>query len=147
MRDFLTNHIRPKTLAVQTKGDAEYIRKSFKGGRTQCHCPIVELTDEQLRAGWRLCYPDIASLYPTVVLYDGLPAGVPTTLDPGPRRPGFPHSGIHEWLLGKCGFLTVDVECPTDLLHPVLPEKVDGKLNFTLEPKPEVEQVFAICEL
>jgi hypothetical protein len=54
-------------------------------------------------------------------------------------------SDLDEWLRDKCGFARVDVDCPQDLVHPVLPETIDGRLNFTLEPKRGV--VFTIVEL
>eukprot|EP00873_Tetraselmis_striata_P000952 jgi/Tetstr1/421216/TSEL_001121.t1 len=36
------------------------------------------------------------------------------------------------------GFINCDFECPTDLFHPVIPEKKDGKLIFDLLPKRDV---------
>ena len=138
---YLSNHMPADSLAVLYPEEAAICRKAFRGGRTQSHCPLFELTPAQIAAGWRIRGLDVCSLYPAVLFYDLMPCGAPTRVSASDCASV---GDVGAWLQGKCGFACVDVECPDELLHPVLPEMGD-RLNFTLEPK--TRQWYTIVEL
>ena len=135
---YLLLDIPEDMLAVLKPDEAAMARVSLFGGRTDICNPIVELTDAQLKAGWRLKYEDFCSLYPTVMWDKVMPVGVPSTH-------GEIGGDLAAWLFDKVGFVTVDCEVPKDLIYPVLPTKRDGRLNFTCDNI--VEGTFSIVEI
>lgn len=115
-------------------------RNAFFGGRTGATSVYKKFDASKGEYG---CYFDICSLYPTVNYYDPYPVGEPTiflydeldqgwsVLEPGGAAP-IPTPDPPE-LDALFGFVYCTVTCPTDLYHPVLPEKKsDGKLVFDL---------------
>ncbi len=81
-------------------------------------------------------YKDVTSLYPTVNYYDPYPVGHPTII----KDPELFEKMVKEnSLLGHFGFIKCSgYYSNTQLYHPVLPERVDGKLEFNLHPKTAV---------
>ena len=86
-------------------------------------------------------YVDFTSLYPDILKYKRFPVGHPEKItkdmDQLLLRPCkgncfySPCPGVH-WELPYFGVMKVTVLPPTDLLHPVLPLKCNGKLKFPL---------------
>jgi hypothetical protein len=102
-------------------------RRAFFGGRTNSIRHDVKV---DWRAGWRLWYQDFTSLYPAVnYSVDGQewPVGVPDIyigMDvetvPAPQ------------LADAFGLWAVSIHPPKTLLHPVIPQSMNGKLVFVL---------------
>ena len=101
----------------------------------------MELTPKQVKEGWSLGYADVVSEYSTVMNYTEMPSGVPEIQ----KEIIIGHEACAIFLKGKCGFAEVDVIPPKNLIHPVLPERRNGKLSFNLLPK--TKQVYTIVEL
>ena len=92
-------------------------RDAFYGGRTgmaKCYHKVEE--------NERILYGDFTSLYPTINKYGTYPIGHPQIIvNPESQN-------IQDYF----GIAKVDVLAPEKLLHPVLPEKLNGKLMFPL---------------
>ena len=100
-------------------------RNAFYGGRTgmaKCFHKAEE--------GEQILYEDFTSLYPTINKYGTYPIGHPQILVNPPDQ------DIHSYF----GIAKVDVIAPENLLHPVLPVKLNGKLMFPLCKKCVEEQ-------
>ena len=86
-------------------------------------------------------YVDFTSLYPDILKYRRFPVGHPKRIIKDFQQclfkpcDGncfyFPCEGKH-WVLPYFGVIKVTVLPPTDLIHPVLPLKCNGKLKFPL---------------
>ena len=101
-------------------------RNAFYGGRTGiAKCFHKGDEGEQIR------YEDFTSLYPTINKYGTYPIGHPQILVNPPDQ------DIHSYF----GIAKVDVIAPENLLHPVLPVKLNGKLMFPLCTKCVEEQL------
>ena len=101
-------------------------RHTFYGGQTgmaKCFLKAEE--------GEQILYEDFTSLYPTINKYGAYPIGHPQILVNPPDQ------DIHSYF----GIAKVDVIAPENLLHPVLPVKLNGKLTFPLCKKCVEEQL------
>lgn len=111
------------------------IRESFCGGHTEPYGLYKKCNEEE-----KIRYVDYTSLYPSVQFgklhgltpetYDTIqelhfPCGHPVEVK------GVRQEDLHLYF----GFVKCDIECPEDLMIPILPEKKSGKLMFDLEPK------------
>ena len=126
---FLSKYMKEKTIPKLQKEEDQFIRRGLFGGRTEVFQRWLSETEKRELANKEkeILYYDVNSLYPAVMSKYPLPCGTP------------------EWKefngkLEDCfGFLEVDVECPTSLFLPVLPEKKDMgnsvKNMFDLTPK------------
>ena len=81
--------------------------------------------------GEQILYEDFTSVYPTINNYGTYPIGHPQILVNPPDQ------DIHSYF----GIAKVDVIAPENLLHPVLPVKLNGKLMFPLCTKCVEEQL------
>ena len=112
------------------------LRDCYFGGRTNGIVLYKKFYD-----GEKGKYVDFTSLYPDILKYERFPVGHPEKItrdmDQLLLRPCkgncfySPCPGVH-WELPYFGVMKVTVLPPTDLLHPVLPLKCNGKLKFPL---------------
>ena len=112
------------------------LRDCYFGGRTN-----ALVLHRKFDKGEKGKYVDFTSLYPDILKYRRFPVGHPerTTSDFKqclfkPCEGNcfyFPCEGKH-WTLPYFGVMKVIVLPPTDLIHPVLPLKCNGKLKFPL---------------
>ena len=112
------------------------LRDCYFGGRTNGIVLYKKFYD-----GEKGKYVDFTSLYPDILKYKRFPVGHPEKItkdmDQLLLRPCkgncyySPCPGVH-WELPYFGVMKVTVLPPTDLLHPVLPLKCNGKLKFPL---------------
>jgi len=92
-------------------------RKAFFGGRTEGHRLYHKCKQNE-----KILYLDYTSLYPTINKYGWYPIGHPKL-----------HKDITpEDAITKKGLIYCDILPPRGLYYPVLPAKVNGKLNFIL---------------
>lgn len=130
-----------RAIAVLDAEVAQMIREGFCGGRT---CVMQAYVKSDPEAGRRIRYADVTSLYPWVNSTCEYPKGHPKVASFGSEG-----EKITDITLGLCtdklGFSRVDVIPPQGLLHPVLPEKRDHRLQFDLLPK--ISKVFSSVEL
>jgi hypothetical protein len=113
-------------IGILTKEEYNFCKRGFFGGRTEVFKLHKQYTMKDIENGIYGKYPDIQSLYPTVQFFDELPCGIPKW-DNNPV-----YDDILEYLNSHFGYIECDVECPKDLIIPVLPEKKDAKLMFDL---------------
>ena len=112
------------------------LRDCYFGGRTNGIVLYKKFYD-----GEKGKYVDFTSLYPDILKYKRFPVGHPEKItkdmDQLLLRPCkgncfySPCPGVH-WELPYFGVMKVTVLPPTNLLHPVLPLKCNGKLKFPL---------------
>jgi hypothetical protein len=115
-------------IAILTRSEYDFCRNAFFGGRTDARVLHVK----SLKGMLGIFSLDVNGLYPTVMTYDLLPYGDPWN--------GVPCKGISNCHLfiknlhldGNCAIIKCNITCPKNLYHPVLPEKLDGKLTFHL---------------
>ena len=127
VRDFLN------TVNIQ---DPINLRDCYFGGRTNALVLHKKFAD-----GEKGKYVDFTSLYPDILKYRRFPVGHPKRIIKDFQQclfkpcDGncfyFPCEGKH-WVLPYFGVIKVRVLPPTDLIHPILPLKCNGKLKFTL---------------
>ena len=127
VRDFLN------TVNIQ---DPINLRDCYFGGRTNALVLHKKFAD-----GEKGKYVDFTSLYPDILKYRRFPVGHPKRIIKDFQQclfkpcDGncfyFPCEGKH-WVLPYFGVIKVTVLPPTDLIHPVLPLKCNGKLKFPL---------------
>lgn len=53
-------------------------RGALRGGRTIISCMLKTLTPDELARGWKICYQDVNSLYPSEQFFKSFPVGIPT---------------------------------------------------------------------
>ena len=117
---------REKKIGIIPFKEIDWIRQAFFGGRTNATKLIYNFKE-----GEEGKYSDITSLYPTVNYYDAYPKGHYEVYD-NQYCIDNQYDILQEIREEKYyGFLEVDVECPNNLYHPVLPRKGD-KLFFDL---------------
>ena len=122
-----------KSLNIQDPID---LRDCYFGGRTN-----GLILYKYFKGGEKGRYVDFTSLYPDILKYRRFPVGHPekiirdfeqcTLTDCDGNCFYFPCAGYH-LTLPYFGVMNVTVLPPTDLLHPVLPIKCNGKLKFPL---------------
>ena len=127
VRDFLN------TVNIQ---DPINLRDCYFGGRNNALVLHKKFAD-----GEKGKYVDFTSLYPDILKYRRFPVGNPKRIIKDFQQclfkpcDGncfyFPCEGKH-WVLPYFGVIKVTVLPPTDLIHPVLPLKCNGKLKFPL---------------
>ena len=127
VRDFLNN------VNIQ---DPINLRDCYFGGRTNALVLHKKFAD-----GEKGKYVDFTSLYPDILKYRRFRVGHPKRIIKDFQQclfkpcDGncfyFPCEGKH-WVLPYFGVIKVTVLPPTDLIHPVLPLKCNGKLKFPL---------------
>ena len=127
VRDFLN------TLNIQ---DPINLRDCYFGGRTN-----ALVLHRKFPEGEKGKYVDFTSLYPDILKYRRFPVGHPERITSDFQQCLFtpcdgncfysPCEGNH-WTLPYFGVMQVTVLPPTDLIHPVLPLKCNGKLKFPL---------------
>ena len=127
IRDFLDS------LNIQ---DPINLRDCYFGGRTN-----ALVLHRKFDKGEKGKYVDFTSLYPDILKYRRFPVGHPDRITIEFKQclfkpcEGncfyFPCGGKH-WTLPYFGVMKVTVLPPTDLIHPVLPLKCNGKLKFPL---------------
>ena len=113
------------------------LRDCYFGGRTNA----LVFSTENLIKEKKGKYVDFISLYPDILKYRRFPVGHPERITSDFKQclfkpcEGncfyFPCEGKH-WTLPYFGVMKVTVLPPTDLIHPVLPLKCNGKLKFPL---------------
>ena len=139
--DFLRDLDLPKTI------DA---REAYFGGRTNA----IKLHQTFTR-DFPGCYFDFCSLYPDVLKYNRYPIGHPdrmTDAFPAPvsypctgNCPYHPCRGTHVYL-PYFGLMKLRILPPRNLLFPVLPLKINGKLMFPLCNKCAREENVTSCQ-
>ena len=93
------------------------VRAGFYGGRTNALILYLKaMLNEEIR------HYDVCSLYPAILKYGVYPVGHPEVITP------VDHTDITQYF----GIAKVKVRPPKNLLHPVLPHRVGGKLKFIL---------------
>jgi hypothetical protein len=102
------------TLDIQPRLDP---KNAFFGGRTDGQRLFYQVSE-----GEKIQYYDFTSLYPTVQKYDRFPVGHPTAIITSDFK------DIHTYF----GFVKCVIHPPRQLLHPVLPVRMHGKLTFPL---------------
>ena len=127
VRDFLN------TLNIQ---DPINLRDCYFGGRTN-----ALVLHKKFPEGEKGKYVDFTSLYPDILKYRRFPVGHPERITSNFQQCLFtPCNGDcfysscegKHWTLPYFGVMQVTVLPPTDLIHPVLPLKCNGKLKFPL---------------
>ena len=127
VRDFLN------TLNIQ---DPINLRDCYLGGRTN-----ALVLHKKFPEGEKGKYVDFTSLYPDILKYRRFPVGHPERITSNFQQCLFtPCNGDcfysscegKHWTLPYFGVMQVTVLPPTDLIHPVLPLKCNGKLKFPL---------------
>ena len=126
------------------------LRDGYFGGRTN---GIVLY--KKFGTGEKGRYVDFTSLYPYILKYKRFPVGHPVRVTNNfeslmltPCEGGcfyFPCDKLH-WELPYFGVMKVTVLPPTDLLHPVLPIKCNGKLKFPLCYKCACNESQVMCQ-
>ena len=104
-----------------TNLDALRPRDALFGGRTnstKLYQEIDESANEEIK------YIDVCSLYPTICKYRQFPLGHP----PIYSQENIDKDNTRQY----CGLIKCKVLPPTNLYHPVLPQKCSQKLMFTL---------------
>ena len=127
VRDFLN------TINIQ---DPINLRDCYFGGRTN-----ALVLHKKFPEGEKGKYVDFISLYPDILKYRRFPVGHPERITSNLQQCLFTPcdgdcfysscEGKH-WTLPYFGVMQVTVLPPTDLIHPVLPLKCNGKLKFPL---------------
>jgi len=120
---------------IHTGKEYDFIKRSFSGGRTEPISIYKKMTAKELMLGLVMKYIDITSLYPSVQFLDMLPYDLGIWKEP----PNL------DTVTLDSGFYEVDINCPNDLMLPVLGESRNGKFMFDLLPK--VKQVYTHLEL
>jgi hypothetical protein len=143
MKNFRTNFMRDENLAVLTKAEYDFVRRSFCGGRTNAAKLYRKWTAEELEKGVCGRKIDIQSLYPTTQFYDFIPVGVPKWDEVEVEFDT--QEQMKQYIDTHFGFIECDVVCPKNDFFPTLPEKKDGKLVFDLTDKRKM--VFTSAEL
>jgi hypothetical protein len=108
------------------------IRDGFYGGRTnayQLYMKIVETLNEIIK------FLDVNSLYPEALKYAVYPKGHGEVVVKDFKK------DAREYF----GFIKVRVISPKNLLHPVLPMRINGKLKFTLCRTCAEKKNFKLC--
>ena len=127
VRDFLN------TINIQ---DPINLRDRYFGGRTN-----ALVLHKKFPEGEKGKYVDFTSLYPDILKYRRFPVGHPERITSNFQQCLFtPCNGDcfysscegKHWTLPYFGVMQVTVLPPTDLIHPVLPLKCNGKLKFPL---------------
>ena len=127
VRDFLN------TINIQ---DPINLRDCYFGGRTN-----ALVLHKKFPEGEKGKYVDFTSLYPDILKYRRFPVGHPERITSNFQNCLFtPCNGDcfysscegKHWTLPYFGVMQVTVLPPTDLIHPVLPLKCNGKLKFPL---------------
>ena len=127
VRDFLN------TINIQ---DPINLRDCYFGGRTN-----ALILHKKFPEGEKGKYVDFTSLYPDILKYRRFPVGHPERITSNFQQCLFtPCNGDcfysscegKHWTLPYFGVMQVTVLPPTDLIHPVLPLKCNGKLKFPL---------------
>ena len=127
VRDFLN------TINIQ---DPINLRDCYFGGRTN-----ALVLNKKFPEGEKGKYVDFTSLYPDILKYRRFPVGHPQRITSNFQQCLFtPYNGDcfysscegKHWTLPYFGVMQVTVLPPTDLIHPVLPLKCNGKLKFPL---------------
>ncbi len=112
------------------------IRDSYFGGRTNALVLHKVFTD-----GEKGYYVDFTSLYPDILKYKRFPIGhpqriiknfAPCYLKPCDGDCMYDVCEGHHWALPYFGIMKATFRPPSDLLHPILPLKCNGKLKFPL---------------
>jgi hypothetical protein len=139
---YKTLHLPENTLAVLNEEELEFAKRSMHGGRTDVRKMIQFYSKDQVEKGIYAKYQDVQSLYPTVQFYDKLPCGIPKIhrfFDPINKtfkvdnQPSI-DDVINNWF----GIVECDLQVVKYLHHPVIVEKIDGKLMATLHDKKNV---------
>ena len=127
VRDFLN------TINIQ---DPINLRDCYFGGRAN-----ALVLQNKFPEGEKGKYVDFTSLYPDILKYRRFPVGHPERITSNFQQCLFTPcegdcfysscEGKH-WTLPYFGVMQVTVLLPTDLIHPVLPLKCNGKLKFPL---------------
>ncbi len=143
MSVFLTNHYNPENnpIAVLTKYEYEFVKRSFVGGRTEAIRNYKKWEDHEIANGIGGRYVDIQSLYPTVQFYDELPIGLPEIT----KNVITNKKKITQIVNNTYGFIECDIKPNKNLFIPTLVFKEQGKLVGTLEDRENV--VFHTTEL
>ena len=137
---YRTFHLPSNTLALLTKEETEFAKRAMHGGRTDVRKMIQFYSKEQVEKKIYAKYQDVQSLYPTVQFYDNLPVGVPkiiiyhdTLMDYSVQdQPTIEE--VMEWF----GFVECDLELIAYIHHPIVLEKINGKLQANLNVKKNV---------
>ena len=127
VRDFLN------TINIQ---DPINLRDCYFGGRTN-----ALVLHKKFSEGEKSKYVDFTSLYPDILKYKRFPVGHPERITSNFQQCLFTPcdgdcfysscEGKH-WILPYFGVMQLTVLPPTDLIHPLLPLKCNGKLKFAL---------------
>ena len=136
-----------KSLNLQ---DPINLRDCYFGGRTNGIVLHKKFTE-----GEKGKYVDFTSLYPDILKYRRFPVGHPKRIirdfEQLMLRPCegncfyFPCKKVH-WETPYFGVMKVTILPPTDLLHPVLPLKCNGKLKFPLCYKCACNESQEMCQ-
>ena len=129
---YRTAHMPARSMPILSRGEDDFVRRGFYGGRTDARQVYRCWTPADVEAGHGAAYLDVVSMYPAVQRYDALPCGAPWWAEDLPSG-----DGCHAWLAGlQAGGLVAmvdcEVVCPPALYHPVLLSRVDGRLLATL---------------
>ena len=112
------------------------MRDCYFGGRTNGLVLHKEMTE-----GEKGYYVDFTSLYPDILKYKRFPVGHPIRIinnfEPCYLKPcdgecSYPSCDGSHWALPYFGVMKATFRPPTDLLHPILPLRCNGKLKFPL---------------
>ena len=155
MKAFRTTYLEEESISVLKKDMIAFIRREFSGGRTgvgRSYCNVSNLvepiddssvdavntsfSESKNNNGGSIEYIDIVSLYPSVNYYAEYPKGKPYWSEYNDDADSQNKAVLD--IKNVIGFYEVDIVPPRDLLHPVLPEKSNGKLIFPLYPMSKV---------
>ena len=127
---YRSRFLREQAIALIEPDVAKWIRSGFYGGRTQVFQGHVTA---DTAAGEVIKYMDVTSLYPWVNSNCEYPLGTGVLTEYS--EPLTDPARVSALVTDSFGFLEVDIECPSDLLLPVLGDRTAGGLTFDLLPK------------
>jgi hypothetical protein len=152
---FLTKHLQPNTIPVlkaqTTLAQSNYqqlswadeeslARPGYKGGRVGPTCLLLELSEEQLAAGWSIDMYDFRSEYPSQMWDKPYPIG---DYQYEAYAAFEPMDVALDRIEHEDGMVSCEIEYPagrTPLFHPYLPSINNGKLTFSLEASPVINR-------
>mgnify|MGYP003624624861 CR=1 FL=1 len=143
MKVYKTNHLPSGTIVRHTLDEYNFCKRAMQGGRTSTFVLHKRVPKDTLDKT-RIDYADVVSMYPSVLRYDYMPAGMAGVIEYDDISPVAVN---HEIINKSFGFIECDITPNRSVMIPPLLVKdlVKNKLVDTLEPM--VKVVYTSVEL